>query len=244
LDLAVVATAFGVIFLAELPDKTALASLVLGTRYRSGYVFVGVAAAFTVHVVLAIVAGSLLGLAPHRVVEVIVAVLFAAGAVVMLRKHDDMEQSARSRSARARDGSPAHETAPAADSTPARDGSPAHESAPAGRAGSRRPAPGHQAAAATASDGFWRVVGTSFMVVFVAEFGDLTQIAIANLAARYHQPFSVGAGSVAAMWAVAALAIVGGRQLLRLLPFTWIIRAAAAVMAVLAVLSLLDAITG
>jgi putative Ca2+/H+ antiporter (TMEM165/GDT1 family) len=211
LDLAVVATAFGVIFLAELPDKTALASLVLGTRYRSGYVFVGVAAAFTVHVVLAIVAGSLLGLAPHRVVEVIVAVLFAAGAVVMLRKHDD---------------------------------SPAHETAPASRAGSGRPAPHHPAAAATRTDGFWRVVGTSFMVVFVAEFGDLTQIAIANLAARYHQPFSVGAGSVAAMWAVAALAIVGGRQLLRLLPFTWIIRAAAAVMAVLAVLSLLDAITG
>jgi len=31
-DFAVIATVFGLIFLAELPDKTALASLVLGTR--------------------------------------------------------------------------------------------------------------------------------------------------------------------------------------------------------------------
>jgi Ca2+/H+ antiporter, TMEM165/GDT1 family len=214
LDLAVLATAFGVIFLAELPDKTALASLVLGTRYRPVYVFAGVAAAFTVHVVLAIVAGSLLGLLPHRVVEVIVAILFAAGAVVMLRKHDDLQQEAGSRTT------------------------------PADRAGRWRPGTARAGAAATARDRFWRVVATSFAVVFVAEFGDLTQIAIANLAARYHQPLSVGTGSVAAMWAVAALAIVGGRHLLRLLPFAWIIRAAAAVMAVLAVLSLLDAITG
>lgn len=220
MDLAVLATAFGVIFLAELPDKTALASLVLGTRYRPVYVFAGVAAAFTVHVVLAIVAGSLLGLLPHRVVEVIVAILFAAGAVVMLRKHDDLEQELGSRTA------------------------PADRRGPAGRIGRLRPATTRAGAAATVRDRFWRVVATSFAVVFVAEFGDLTQIAIANLAARYHQPLSVGAGSVAAMWAVAALAIVGGRQLLRLLPFAWIIRAAAAVMAVLAVLSLLGAITG
>jgi Ca2+/H+ antiporter, TMEM165/GDT1 family len=52
-------------------------------------VFAGVAAAFTAHVVLAVGAGSLLFLLPHRVVEAVVAVLFAAGAVLMLRRRDE-----------------------------------------------------------------------------------------------------------------------------------------------------------
>ena len=91
MNLAIAATCFGVIFVAELPDKTALASLVLGTRYRASFVFAGVAAAFTVHVVLAVSAGSLLLLLPHRILEAVVAVLFAAGAALMLRRRDDDE---------------------------------------------------------------------------------------------------------------------------------------------------------
>jgi Ca2+/H+ antiporter, TMEM165/GDT1 family len=65
-------------------------------------------------------------------------------------------------------------------------------------------APGHRRAAVTA-----------FIVVFIAEWGDLTQILTANLAARLHSPFSVAIGSVLALWAVAALAVIGGRGLLR-----------------------------
>jgi Ca2+/H+ antiporter, TMEM165/GDT1 family len=90
--------------------------------------------------------------------------------------------------------------------------------------------------------GFWQGAATSFLVLFVAEFGDLTQIATVNLAARYHDPLSVGA--VLGLWAVGTLAITGGQQLLRLIPLTWIVRIAAAVMTILAVLSLLNAITG
>jgi putative Ca2+/H+ antiporter (TMEM165/GDT1 family) len=56
---------------------------------------------------------------------------------------------------------------------------------------------------------------TAFVVIFVAEWGDLTQILTANLAARYHSPLSVGLGSVLALWAVAALAVAGGQGLLR-----------------------------
>jgi putative Ca2+/H+ antiporter (TMEM165/GDT1 family) len=89
MNLAIAGTCSGVVFVAELPDKTALASLVLGSRYRALYVFAGVAAAFAVHVVLAVGAGSLLFLLPHRVVEAVVAVLFAAGAVLMLRRRDE-----------------------------------------------------------------------------------------------------------------------------------------------------------
>jgi Ca2+/H+ antiporter, TMEM165/GDT1 family len=83
-NLRLLAAVFGIVFVAELPDKTALASLVLGTRYRPSVVFVGVAAAFGLHVVIAVAAGSALSLAPHRIVEAVVAVLFLAGAVVML----------------------------------------------------------------------------------------------------------------------------------------------------------------
>jgi putative Ca2+/H+ antiporter (TMEM165/GDT1 family) len=78
-------------------------------------------------------------------------------------------------------------------------------------------------------------------VLFVAEFGDLTQIATANLAAKFHDPLTVGVGAVLGLWAVGALAITGGRHLLRLIPFTWIVRIGAAVMTVLAVVSLINA---
>lgn len=184
---------FAVIFTAELPDKTALASLVLGSRYRPTWVFAGIAAAFAVHVGLAIAAGSLLGLLPHRPLEIIVAVLFAIGALVLLRgRHGDNDEQVE-----------------------------VHGSEP----------------------GFWRVAGTSFTVVLVAEFGDLTQIATATLAARYHDPVPVATGAVLALWSVGALAIVGGRSLLKLIPLTWISRIAAVIMLVLAGVSLTAALS-
>jgi putative Ca2+/H+ antiporter (TMEM165/GDT1 family) len=91
---------------------------------------------------------------------------------------------------------------------------------------------------------FRKVAWTSFAVIFVAEFGDLTQIVTANLAAKYHAPFAVGLGAVLGLWAVGALAIIGGRGLLKLLPLHLIVRAAAVVMVLLAGFSLAKAITG
>ena len=226
MNFAVLATCFAVIFVAELPDKTALASLVLGTRYRAWFVFVGVAAAFTVHVVLAVTAGSLLALLPHRAVEAVVAVLFAAGAALMLRRRDD-------------------DPPPASDGTV---GDGEDQDAAVGTAAPADPGGGGVAVLARPAvktrDGFWRVAARSFAVLFIAEFGDLTQLATANLAARYHDPVSVGAGAVLGLWAVGGLAITGGRQLLRVVPFQWITRTAAAVMTVLAVVSLVTAIAG
>jgi len=193
-SLAIAATVFVVIFLAELPDKTALSSLVLGSRYRPSWVFAGIAAAFAVHVALAITAGSLIGLLPHRPIEIVVALSFAVGAVLLLRgrtedgDEDEMQVKAR-------------------------------------------------------EPGFWRVAGTGFTVIFVAEFGDLTQIATETLAARYHDPVSVAVGAVLALWAVAGLAVVGGRGLLKFIPLTWISRIAGALMLVLAATSLIAALS-
>ena len=62
LDIGVIATVFGLVFVAELPDKTAVAGLVLGTKFPARWVFTGVAAAFLVHVVIATAAGALLSL--------------------------------------------------------------------------------------------------------------------------------------------------------------------------------------
>ena len=193
MSLAIAATVFGVVFLAELPDKTALASLILGSRYRPLYVFAGVAVAFAVHAALAVAAGSLLALLPRRPVEIVVTVLFALGAVLLLRGRPGGEDEHLE----------------------------IHGKEP----------------------GFWRVTWTSFGVILVAEFGDLTQIATASLAARFHDPLSVGTGAVLALWAVAALAIAGGRGLLKVIPLTWVTRIAAAIMLVMAGLSLASAIS-
>jgi putative Ca2+/H+ antiporter (TMEM165/GDT1 family) len=59
------------------------------------------------------------------------------------------------------------------------------------------------------------VVTTAFVVIFLAEWGDLTQILTANLAAHYHNPVSVGVGALLALWAVAGIAVASGQSLLR-----------------------------
>ena len=86
------------------------------------------------------------------------------------------------------------------------------------------------------------MAATSFGVIALAELGDLSDIVIADLAARYHDPVPVGIGSVLALWSVAALALVGGRGLLRILPLRWIARLAALTMVVMAGFTLAEAI--
>jgi putative Ca2+/H+ antiporter (TMEM165/GDT1 family) len=86
-----------------------------------------------------------------------------------------------------------------------------------------------------------RVVVTSFVVLFIAEWGDLTQLLTASLSAKYNDPFSVFLGSFAGLAAVAALAVTGGKALLRVLPMQWIRRLAAAAFAAVAVVTALDA---
>src|SRR5919107_4556520 len=84
--LAVFAIAFVAILLVELPDKTMVATLVLSPRYRRRPVLAGAAAAFAVLCVVAVTAGGLLHLLPHRILEAAVALLFAVGAVLLFRE--------------------------------------------------------------------------------------------------------------------------------------------------------------
>ena len=164
---AVVVAVFPIIFLGELPDKTMFASLVLSTTWPPGVVWLGAAAAFVVHVVIAVTVGvALFHLLPPRALDAFVAAMFLAGALLALRE---------ARKERREEKLVEREVA------------------------------SHR-----------RIAITAFAVIFIAEWGDLTQILTANLAAHYHDPLSVGVGAVLALWTVAGLAVVSGQSILRL----------------------------
>jgi len=80
---------FGIVALAELADTSALATLVLGSRFPARLVLLGVGAAFVLHVLLALVAGRLVALLPERPLEAVLAVIFLIGAWLLLRGDDD-----------------------------------------------------------------------------------------------------------------------------------------------------------
>jgi putative Ca2+/H+ antiporter (TMEM165/GDT1 family) len=85
----VAAIVFGIVALAEVADTSALATLVLATRFPARLVLLGVFAAFVLHVGLALLAGSFLALLPERPLEIVLAVIFLIGAVLVLRGDDD-----------------------------------------------------------------------------------------------------------------------------------------------------------
>lgn len=164
MQLSLVFAVYPIIFLGELPDKTMFASLVMSTRGRPLMVWLGAAAAFVVHVAIAVTVGVVLfHLLPERVLSAFVAAMFFGGGILALHE------------ARRSEAIVEHEVR------------------------------SHR-----------RVAVTAFVVIFLAEWGDLTQILTANLAAHYHQPFAVALGAVLALWSVAALAVVGGQSILRL----------------------------
>ncbi len=171
MDITVLALTFAAIFVVELPDKTFLATLVLATRYRPLFVWIGVGAAFLVQCLVAVVFGHVISLLPADLVRSLAAGMFAIGAIVLFR------------SARLADRADAGAT-------------------------------GDSEAAGVAPTAL-RVIGTSFLVLFTAEWGDLSQILTVTLAARYEQPVSVFAGAWLALLTVSGLATVVGQTLLR-----------------------------
>jgi Ca2+/H+ antiporter, TMEM165/GDT1 family len=86
-----------------------------------------------------------------------------------------------------------------------------------------------------------RAVLTSFGVLFAAEWGDASQIAIAGLAARLGRPVAVGVGAWLALVVVAALAVVAGRLVVKRVQVRVVHRVGGAVFAVFAVLAALEA---
>ena len=166
--LAIIATVFPAIFIGELPDKSMFVSLVMATRGKPFSVWLGAAAAFFVHVVIAVSIGvGLFQVLPSRVKDLVVGLLFAVSAAAAFIAARAAEPHQEELIVEHRSG---------------------------------------------------RVFGTAFVVIFLAEWGDLTQVLTANLAVRYHDPLSVGIGAVLALWAVSALAVIGGHGALSRLP--------------------------
>jgi Ca2+/H+ antiporter, TMEM165/GDT1 family len=176
--LSVIAAVFPLVFLAELPDKTMFASLLLAARGRALAVWVGASIAFAVHVVIAVAVGTaVFEVLPHRAVDVVVAVMFLAGAVYayLARGEEEKVEVATERTAGA-------------------------------------------------------TIVTAAGVIFLAEWGDLTQILTANLAARYHDPLGVGVAALAALISVAGVAVAAGSTLVRSIPVRYMRIATAVVL--------------
>ena len=171
-----VLSTFGVVFVDELPDKTALASLILATRYPARQVVMGAWLAFLVQTAVAVAVGGVLQFLPAQPVHVAAGLSFLVFAVLALRRKQADRQPLKVRT---------------------------------------RMAP-------------WIA---SFLVVFVAELGDLTQLASAALVAMTGQPLSVAIGAIAALWLVTVLAAVAGARLGRALAPTLLSHASAALLA-------------
>jgi len=185
--------AFGTVFLAELPDKTMVASLVLTTKFRRPLaVWVGVSSAFVMHVVLAVTVGSLLRKLPTMPVRLAVAALFLVGGFIMLRGGAEEDE---------------------------------------------------EAADGPSNVSFLRVALTAASVVGLAEFGDLTQLATAGIAARYSAPIAVALGAWCALITVAALAVTAGKWIVQHVPLQVVQRVAGGVFVVFGILTAVSAFT-
>jgi putative Ca2+/H+ antiporter (TMEM165/GDT1 family) len=194
-SLAVIAITFGLVAVAELPDKSMIATIVLASRNRPVLVLLGASVAFAAHAGVAVAAGRLLELLPHRDVEAVVAALFAGAAAYLIVSREDTAQH------RGED-----------DAAHARSGR--------------------------------RVALGAFAVIAIGEFGDITQLLIANLAAHYRQPWAVFVGAVAALLAAATLAVGVGRALLHVLPLAAIRKGSGVIMAGFAAYAAVSAARG
>ena len=151
-------TAFGLIFVAELPDKTAYTVLLLASRNKPLPVLLGAWGAFLLQGFVAVALGSLFATLPPELVRWTSAGLFLAfGLWLLFTKGEESAEPKR---------------------------------------GSRR-----------------KAFAQAFLLVFLAETGDATQLGTAALVARLGQRWWVMAGSTLALWTVSALAVTLGNKL-------------------------------
>jgi putative Ca2+/H+ antiporter (TMEM165/GDT1 family) len=154
---------FLLIFIAELPDKTAFATLILAARGRALAVFVGVAAAFFVQTLVAVAFGSVIALLPAKWVHLGAGVLFIVFAGQMWRERGGDDADA--------------------------------------------------ANADACEISFWAGAHKAFVVIFIALWGDITQLATASLIAKYSESkLTVFAAAVAALWSVTGVAVLIGQK--------------------------------
>jgi putative Ca2+/H+ antiporter (TMEM165/GDT1 family) len=194
-------TAFLLIVPVELPDKTFVATLVLATRYRPWPVWCGVIVAFGVQTAVAVLAGRLITLLPPSPVRFVAGVLFAVGAVLLVRaaRRSGIEEQQKEQE---------------------------YERKLAGDGDNRRD--------------WFRAAGASFLVLFAAEWGDLSQLLTVGLVARGGHPAAVFVGAWVGLAAVSGTAVLLGRVLLKYVSLALVQYVGAAICALLAILTIVS----
>jgi len=176
MSLSTLLSAFGVLFLAELGDKTQLVAMSLAHRHRPLPVLLGIGTAFLVLNILAVaVGGALYQFLPEHWILIGAGLLFLAFGVHIWREGADEEEVAEEVAAR----------------------------------------------------GGLRVALASFGLIFVAELGDKTQLALVAMVAATGEPLAVFVGGTLALWLVSLLGVLVGATVLRRLPAHWVHRSAA-----------------
>ena len=162
---------FALMFVLELPDKTFVATVIMSTKARPAMVALGASLAMTLQMILAVAAGSLLTLVPVHWKDLIVGLIFLAGAAYLLFVPESEEEEK-----------------------------------------------GRREAALEKIASHWKEITTAFVVIFIGEFGDLTQIQALNFEAKLHAPLEVFLASSLALICVSFIGAYSGRALQRVIP--------------------------
>jgi putative Ca2+/H+ antiporter (TMEM165/GDT1 family) len=188
-------SAFGLVFIAELGDKTQLAVMTQTCKFRRPWpVFLGGSLALTAVTALGAVGGRMLGaFIPAEVIRLVAAVAFVVMGLLIWR------EAAKAQAAEC-----------AVDVECVDD---------AGRAAKLN----------------WQAFGATFTLLFFAELGDKTQLAVLGLSSK-QSAWLVFAGGALALTVVTALGVIGGQQLTRLIPEKLLLKISAAAFVVMGVL--------
>lgn len=189
-------SAFGLVFVAELGDKTQLAVVSQTCKFRRPRaVFLGGSLALTTVTAIGAVGGRLLNaFIPQDIIRIVAAVAFIVMGLLIWRE-------ARKADART-------------------------ECNPSGEAGGEL------------SPGLWdwRAFGTTFSLLFLAELGDKTQLAVLGLASKSATAWIAFSGGAAALICVSAIGVLGGEKLCQWIPERLLLRISAGAFVVMGVL--------
>ena len=84
----------------------------------------------------------------------------------------------------------------------------------------------------------WKILGTAFLTLFLAELGDKTQLAIITMSAKTDSKIAVFIGASLALVVVSALGVIVGSVLSQYVPTEWLQRVVAVAFIVIGVLML------
>jgi len=194
MDWSILFSTLGLVFVAELGDKTQLAVVAQVCKHRRPWaVFSGASLALTTVTALGAIGGQVLGqVIPATILRVTAASAFVVMGVLIGRE-----------ALRAKTRWSDEETCEHPAST--------------------------QADCASGSAWDWQAFSSTMGLLFVAELGDKTQLAVLSLAGKYEDTWSVFLGGTLALTLVTMVGVVGGQGLCKLVPqrlLLWISAAA------------------